>query len=1076
MASRLALSKIKGKPAPSAPLMSFRFLPSEDDLEEVTPEDQNIEKQDETGNVFRSSNTYPTSLEKVATETEVSSIPHSLSTDSNDIFRESFPDISSPQNDVAEGITFTSGNKDQNKYSASFPSESIKQTSESTHNARFKDARDSSPIKESVKDYLAKLGKRSSSLENSPATENDNWSLFNEWKGRITKTIEEKINREPIVSSKSFEKPNIQSSSQRSTQPSSPVELVSGGKDDIADYNDNSVSSPGSALSERRFTSADSTDSDRKSVSSEDQLPLSIEHDSRSITSVDDSTEDNTDMARCAIITSSSGQKKAVSTITSSTQSLLSPKRTRPNMSVTLSSLMATKVLDSDSMEEVHSELDTPDVECLENVKEMSSSEQNNSQMVDDTETCKDETTKHSASDNISKILNENKLLKEIYQAYKNLRSCWQRQMLALIIAFVACLIAPIPSFLSGFLSGFLLSAITGCFLWWLFQPVTTKEPLVIPDYTILPPLLIPQSAEQTTDIYKGWMNELPFEYNPDTYHVSNTISVYVRLDGTSLRLSYPKSNIPKRAMWNESRHDPVFIDQQHYNLAGGVISLLPEGLARKRLWSKKYPIYLEVFKSSSQYHQGENDSAKGISQRNSSNSVSSLIDGPDDSDEKELSLKHTSGVVTKLYLFARTSRDKEEWYWLLQQAMQQKTNWLKSSLSGSTSQLQTTLKDQRSFSMDLGSLNTSSYGGGSVSIDFPRKETTEVNKLDFNQYISPFLNDETWLKEFSSSPYIIHSKDKKPSLPESKSNVTSASKENMLWLNALIGRIFFNFLTEKHWSDEVTDRIQKKLSKIRVPYFIQELKLTDINLGKALPQIRRTSNPTMDNRGLWIDLDITYNGSFQMTLETKLNLLRLKKGHGVEMDDISGLIGERCFADRSRSYMQNSEEEDSAESSSDDEIYPAEIAMEQHNKASVSQHISSSGTSTSKKLLRIVDKIAQSRYFQQAAENRYIKKYMEDVSNTPLLLTVEVHGLIGTLAINIPPLPTDRFWYGFRNNPQLSISARPKLGERQVTLAPVTDWIEKKLTLEFQKILVMPNMDDLIIPIMNVNLPSARS
>ncbi|KAJ8399646.1 hypothetical protein AAFF_G00407510 [Aldrovandia affinis] len=57
---------------------------------------------------------------------------------------------------------------------------------------------------------------------------------------------------------------------------------------------------------------------------------------------------------------------------------------------------------------------------------------------------------------------------------------------------------------------------------------------------------------------------------------------------------------------------------------------------------------------------------------------------------------------------------------------------------------------------------------------------------------------------------------------------------------------------------------------------------------------------------------------------------------------------------------------------------------------------------------------------------------------------------------------------YGFRRPPHLELKARPKLGEREVTLAHVTDWIEKKLDQEFQKIFVMPNMDDVWLHIMH--------
>lgn len=40
---------------------------------------------------------------------------------------------------------------------------------------------------------------------------------------------------------------------------------------------------------------------------------------------------------------------------------------------------------------------------------------------------------------------------------------------------------------------------------------------------------------------------------------------------------------------------------------------------------------------------------------------------------------------------------------------------------------------------------------------------------------------------------------------------------------------------------------------------------------------------------------------------------------------------------------------------------------------------------------------------------------------------------------------------YGFRSPPHLELKARPKLGEREVTLVHITDWIEKKLEQEFQ-------------------------
>lgn len=41
--------------------------------------------------------------------------------------------------------------------------------------------------------------------------------------------------------------------------------------------------------------------------------------------------------------------------------------------------------------------------------------------------------------------------------------------------------------------------------------------------------------------------------------------------------------------------------------------------------------------------------------------------------------------------------------------------------------------------------------------------------------------------------------------------------EEQEVWVNALLGRIFWDFLGEKYWSDLVSKKIQMKLSKIKV-------------------------------------------------------------------------------------------------------------------------------------------------------------------------------------------------------------------------------------------------------------------
>ena len=44
-----------------------------------------------------------------------------------------------------------------------------------------------------------------------------------------------------------------------------------------------------------------------------------------------------------------------------------------------------------------------------------------------------------------------------------------------------------------------------------------------------------------------------------------------------------------------------------------------------------------------------------------------------------------------------------------------------------------------------------------------------------------------------------------------------------------------------------------------------------------------RASKPVLDSLGLWVDVDITYDGTFCVTLETKINLMKLRRSPTIE-------------------------------------------------------------------------------------------------------------------------------------------------------------------------------------------------
>lgn len=49
--------------------------------------------------------------------------------------------------------------------------------------------------------------------------------------------------------------------------------------------------------------------------------------------------------------------------------------------------------------------------------------------------------------------------------------------------------------------------------------------------------------------------------------------------------------------------------------------------------------------------------------------------------------------------------------------------------------------------------------------------------------------------------------------------------------------------------------------------------------------------------------------------------------------------------------------------------------------------------------------------FFFQVAQTKMVQKVIAGVSQTKLRLQVEVKGIVGTVAVNFPPPPSDRVW-----------------------------------------------------------------
>ncbi|KAJ8683283.1 hypothetical protein QAD02_019075 [Eretmocerus hayati] len=598
-------------------------------------------------------------------------------------------------------------------------------------------------------------------------------------------------------------------------------------------------------------------------------------------------------------------------------------------------------------------------------------------------------------------------------------------QLCMVMVALLICYCIPFSTYFTGICAGIFISVMMKKIYLNIDQLLTKSNDRI--------PILEISSVQEHAIVekFEGWLNELPYKYEPACYHVARTKPVFFILESDVLQILETRSRIPKRAIWDEAKHKPRFTKKRVYCLAGAKVELLPSGLIRRRRWSKKYPICLtlesDTIKESTVIENSsdeeplplEPDSDRLVVEEEETDDDLSQSkdrdiyeDCRDETDDEETKMK--------MYIFARTDRQKEDWFRRLKAASEYGSK--RSSISST--------KDSTV------SANSPTQTNGESKPVSPSMSASEMPSiLPYHAYMARYTEDSV--------------------ISDADTSSSSDISHDGIWINALFGRILFDMHKCPETINVIQDKIQRKLSNIRLPYFMESLSVSELVIGQGAPVIHKSSKPVMDDRGLWFDLDITYEGSLTMTIETKLNLMKLKRTNSTSCNS-SDLLGVEKTPRSARSPMFDSDVEDSPETSTDDED-SIPLAAPPSSKENTP-------TSSGKKFLSMVDKLASNKYFQHATELSYVKRAMEGVSNTEIRLMVSVSSIEGCLSVNVPPPPSDRIWYGFKPIPKINLTAKPTVGERSFNIVYVTKWIETKLLREFEKIFVLPNMDDLMI------------
>ncbi|XP_036123850.1 testis-expressed protein 2 isoform X3 [Molossus molossus] len=414
------------------------------------------------------------------------------------------------------------------------------------------------------------------------------------------------------------------------------------------------------------------------------------------------------------------------------------------------------------------------------------------------------------------------------------------------ILCVYAYLILPLPHYVSGLFLGIGLGFMTAVCMIWFFTPPSAHK---------YHRLHKNQKHWNTSsldikepEILKGWMNEI-YNYDPETYHATLTHSVFVRLEGGTLRLSKPNKNISRRASYNETKPEVTYISQKIYDLSDSKIYLVPKSLARKRIWNKKYPICIELgrqddFMSKAQTDK-ETSEEKPPAERD--------LGGEDPKKPPHPQEGTRAGQRDQiLYLFGRTGREKEEWFRRFILASKLKLETKKPpGVSGSKPGVLPSHSRHSSPSGHLTHSRSSSKGSMEEIMSQPKQKelvgsVRQKMLLDYSVYMARCVPQENRSPQRSPVQSAESSPTAGKKLPEAP---PSEEEEQEAWVNALLGRMFWDFLGEKYWSDLVSKKIQMKLSKIKLPYFMNELTLTELDMGVAVPKILQAFKPYVDHQ-----------------------------------------------------------------------------------------------------------------------------------------------------------------------------------------------------------------------------------
>ncbi len=239
-----------------------------------------------------------------------------------------------------------------------------------------------------------------------------------------------------------------------------------------------------------------------------------------------------------------------------------------------------------------------------------------------------------------------------------------------------------------------------------------------------------------------------------------------------------------------------------------------------------------------------------------------------------------------KIYLFTPTSRDKEDWFRRLRHAVDGHTSadliqhlekffgYMEDYFPSTSQKLRSQLPPQRPAPPSV-ARKQQPYRGNRIQFSRETEDSLpEEEMISITRETGPRVSRHSRINSSAAPP--TSSSDRHKSTSSQEEGVFVSRADDTLWLNAVAARLCWDIWHDQRWKDWVHSRIQKMLARVKTPPFMEQLTLTDVHLGNDMPVINRLcGGPNLDLRGMWVYLDVTYEGCFVMTITTKLKHVR---------------------------------------------------------------------------------------------------------------------------------------------------------------------------------------------------------